>query len=304
MTASNVCVAICTHNRPTQLRALLDGLVAQDTQQTFPVIIIDNGFDPAAPIVEAFQDRLPITLETIPEEGLAAVRNRALQLGLDKGCEFLVFIDDDEVPTQSWLSALIQCQDDTNADLVFGPVLATYHGTPPNWVTAGGFFERWGDTPGSGNALIRLGCLPRDPSDWFQHAFALTGGEDAEFFDRLMVDGATRAIAPDAIAYEDTPPARTTVRFIWRRGVRDGVVIARRIGLSDATFGSKLLAGMQKSLAKLGYALNHFFWAIFTPWRAVKAIGDLGSALAIPLYALGYRFEFYGQKPKRNRNYR
>ncbi len=294
MNKTKVCVAICTYNRPTQLKALLDGLLLQDYGAPVPVIIIDNGTVPASEVIAPYVNRLQLSLERIPEAGLAAVRNCALRSALEIGCEFIAFIDDDEVPVPNWLTALVQKQSETNADLVFGPVLATYHGAPPNWVVEGGFFERWGDTPGTGNALIRLSNLPKAEADWFQPAFALTGGEDAEFFDRLMAIGATSAIAPDAIAHEDTPPSRTTVRYIWRRGLRDGVVIARRIGLRDTSAFYKVLAGTGQTLAKLAYALNHMTWAMFSPWRGVKAMGDLGSALAIPLYAAGYRFQFYG----------
>jgi succinoglycan biosynthesis protein ExoM len=291
MSPPKVCVAICTHNRPRQLAALLDGLLAQ-SHPDFAVIIANNGTEAASEVLTPYRDHLRITYRHITQTGVVAVRNLALQIGLDQGCDFLAFIDDDEVPVPDWLAALLRKQAETGADLVFGPVLATYHGTPPAWVTKGGFFERWGDTPGSGNVLIKLATLP--DADWFRDAYAQTGGEDIEFFDRLMENGATRATAPDAIAHEDTPPERTTVRYIWRRGLRDGVVIARRIGLSDRAGLAKFGAGATQMLAKLGYAANHLFWTPRQPWRAVKAAGDLGSALAFPLYALGYRFRFYG----------
>ncbi len=296
MTAPKVCVAICTHDRTDQLRALLEGLAAQSYPYSFPVLIVDNGADPAEEVAEGFQRRLRIVYEPNPEEGLSAVRNRALQLALDHRCDFLAFIDDDEVPEEGWLLELMKRQKETGADLVFGPVLATYPHAPPKWVTEGGFFERWGDTPGSGNALIRLAALPEDAGHWFLPAFGLTGGEDADFFDRLMIHGARSAIAPDAIAHEHTPPERTTVRFIWRRGMRDGAVIARRIALSDRPWGRKVLAGTGQALAKLGYALNHMVCGMFESWREVKAVGDLGSAAAILLYGLGWRFQFYGQR--------
>lgn len=295
----SVCVAICTHDRPVQLRALLDGLLQQTYAQPFPVIIVDNGTIPAADIVQRYRDRLRIVLDPISQAGLAAVRNRAMQLGLDHGCDFLAFIDDDEVPVPGWLTALMRAQHDSQADLVFGPVLATYHGTPPKWVTDGGFFERWGDTPGSGNALIRLEILPANPKEWFLDVFGATGGEDADFFDRLMDKGAVHAVAPKAIAYEDTPPERASLRFIWRRGVRDGAVIAQRIALRDRPLGAKILSGASQFGAKLGHASNHFFRALFTPWRAIKGIADIGAAWAILRFALGHRFHFYGPKPTR-----
>ena len=105
-------------------------------------------------------------------------------------------------------------------------------------------------------------------------------------------------MAPNAIAYEDTPPARTTVRFIWKRGVRDGAVSAQRIAMKDWPRHRKIMQGGRLLLAKLGHALNHFFWSPLAPWRGVKGVGDIGSVLAILLFALGHRFHFYGGKPK------
>jgi glycosyltransferase involved in cell wall biosynthesis len=293
-----LCVAICTYDRPVQLAALLDGLLAQQGVPPFLVVIVDNGTMPAATTVAPYRARLPIVLDRIPAAGLAAVRNRALQLGLSQGCIALAFIDDDEVPVAGWLAALLARQAETGADLVFGPVLATYHGTPPGWVIRGGFFERPGTTPGSGNVLIRLNVLPPDEAAWFLADFGQVGGEDAEFFDRLFTMGASRAVAPDAIAYEDTPPSRTSVRFIWKRGVRDGAVSAQRIAMKDWSRPRKLAIGARQMLAKLGHALNHFLWSPLVPWRAIKGIGDIGAAWAILLYALGHRFHFYGRNPK------
>ena len=294
-----LCVAICTHDRPRQLAALLDGLVAQTIKTPFLVLIVDNGTQPASGTVAPYLSKLPIVLESIPQAGLAAVRNRAMRLGLEHGCADLAFIDDDEVPVPGWLRALLSRQDETGADLVFGPVLAKFHGTPPGWVTAGGFFERPGTTPGSGNVLIRLGALPASEADWFLDVFAAVGGEDAEFFDRLCDGGAVKVTAPEAIAHEDTPPSRTSVRFIWRRGLRDGAVIAQRIALRDWPRHRKLAFGARRFGEKLGFALNHFFWSWRTPWRAIRGVADLGSAWAILLFSLGYRFHFYGRKPGR-----
>jgi hypothetical protein len=47
--------------------------------------------------------------------------------------------------------------------------------------------------------------------------------------------------------------------------------------------------------AKLGYAFNHLFWSLSTPWRFHCAMADLAAASGIILRALGVKFAFYGK---------
>lgn len=293
-----LCVAICTYNRPRQLAALLEGLAAQDVEIPFPVVIVDNGTDAATPVIDRFRDRLAILSERIPSPGLAAVRNRALELALELDCEFLALIDDDEIPPPHWLRAFVECQRETGADLLFGPVRATFPDTAPEWVVEGGFFNCTGNTPDSANAFIRMKILPENRAKWFRPQFAGLGGEDADLFGRLLANGASKARADAAILSEDTPAERTTARYIRRRGLRDGAVAAQRIALRDDwAWHRKFRAGAWHALAKFGYGLNHLFWTPRTPWRFVRAQADFAAAWAVVAFACGRRYHFYGAPP-------
>ena len=61
---------------------------------------------------------------------------------------------------------------------------------------------------GAGNLLIRRAVLEEMTAPWFDPAFALTGGEDHEFFLRLKRAGERFAWADEARAYGDVPETR------------------------------------------------------------------------------------------------
>jgi hypothetical protein len=84
-------------------------------------------------------------------------------------------------------------------------------------------------------------------------------------------------------------------RYIWRRGLRDGVAIAQIIALRSQSRTSFAAMVLYRTGAKLGYAFNHLFWSLSSPWRLHRAIADFASALGIMLRALGVKFAFYGQ---------
>ena len=105
-----------------------------------------------------------------------------------------MFIDDDEVPSPEWLKHLAACQQAYGADVVSGPVIPHFMSEVPQWITAGRFFERPRYATGTvlpeartGNVLIRMEVFHR--IGLFDDRFALTGGEDMDFFVRLYESG-------------------------------------------------------------------------------------------------------------------
>ena len=75
---------------------------------------------------------------------------------------------------------------------------------------------------GSGNILFRRACLEDLPKPYFDPGFALTGGEDRDFFVRLRARGRRFAWADDAIAYAYVPASRTSLDWILSRAYRVG----------------------------------------------------------------------------------
>lgn len=102
-----VSVAICTRNRPEQLRRCLDSLRALDPPPEtlaagFEILVIDNAppDDATRRIVEGFPG-IRYVLE--PKPGLNFARNRALR---EARGDILAFVDDDVVVDRGWLGGL------------------------------------------------------------------------------------------------------------------------------------------------------------------------------------------------------
>jgi succinoglycan biosynthesis protein ExoM len=289
---TKLCILICTCDRPAFLEQLLEEITGQADE--YPVVVVDNGLRSSEAVVIRFGARLKLTYDRLVAKGLVVARNRAIGLALGHKPEFLVFIDDDEVPLPGWLSSLIRCLEATGADIVTGPVVPEFLAPPPPWVIRGNFFFR---EPGiaTGNLALRTSCLPISPDHWFNPAFNFLGAEDEEFLKRLITNGAVYAATDAAVVKEFVPADRVRRRFIWRSGFRDGIQEAQltrvRIRSRARRFG-RALTGWG---TKMGYGCNHLFWSVTTPWRANVAMRDFAAASGILLGTLGVRFRFYGQ---------
>ena len=90
------------------------------------VLVIDNDPEASArPIVERLAGTLrPGLVRYVhePKPGIAAARNRALREAASSA--LLVFIDDDEVPSERWLEQLVDLQRSSGAAAVVGPVIS------------------------------------------------------------------------------------------------------------------------------------------------------------------------------------
>lgn len=97
-----VTIAICTCNRPADLRVCLQAIGRLDPGPG-EVLIIDNSAGDPATKAAALEFGARYIVEPAP--GLSRARNRAL---VESNCEFIAFIDDDAIPDAQWLSHLIE----------------------------------------------------------------------------------------------------------------------------------------------------------------------------------------------------
>ncbi len=128
MTMPRVSVVIPTYNRLQRLRCVLDGL----QQQTYPlaqceiIVVSDGSTDGTNAYLETLQTSLPIIPVIQANQGVAATRNHGLQHATG---EFVLFIDDDVVPTRGLIAAHMQTHTTSTDDIVvLGPML-----TPPDF---------------------------------------------------------------------------------------------------------------------------------------------------------------------------
>jgi succinoglycan biosynthesis protein ExoM len=292
-----VSILICTFNRPELLRKLLQALAPQARQHESTVVVVDNGTEPSEAIAAAFQKDMNIVYQRLAAPGLVSARNAALRLALSRKPEFLAFIDDDEAPEAGWLSGLIERLEESGADFATGPVIPDFAAPPPRWAVKGEFFEKSGETHCTSNLIMRTACIPADESQWFRPEFNFSGGEDKEFLARLAAGGAVHTVAKAAIVKEVVPASRMKSSYIWRRGLRDGVVLAEIISLESTSRAGFVAGVIFRAAQKLGYALNHLFWTVKSPWRFNNAMSDLAAVGGILSHSMGLKLAFYGSQP-------
>lgn len=208
----------------------LDRLIfAHHTPPEIEVIVVDNDPNCSAQaychqLRSQFQWSLKYFSE--PQRGISYVRNKAVaEARLE--ADFILFIDDDEVPEPNWLDELLIAQQTYHADVVAGPSLPFFPlAETPKWVIKGKFFEaprfRTGhllEYTGTNNVLIRAQIL-RDLGKVFDDRFAITGGEDTHLFMRLYRAGYKLIWADAAVVHEWIPQSRINITWILQRGYR------------------------------------------------------------------------------------
>jgi succinoglycan biosynthesis protein ExoM len=226
----SICIATC--QRPGGLRRLLDGIAAQQFRKNpaprIRVVVVDNAPDSGAlHVCAALRDHFPYPLVYLhePRRGITYARNAAVIHGRHDA-DFIVFVDDDEVPEPSWLDELLWVQRRFGAEVVAGPVLPHFAFDAPRWAVQGGFFERPRHPTGhrllaaATNNVLAAGHLFHGLDEPFDHRYALTGGSDYDFFEGLARTGRRIVWADDAVVHEWIPESRATVSWVMRRQYR------------------------------------------------------------------------------------
>lgn len=152
------------------------------------------------------------------ENNIATGRN----VVLDSATHNLVaFLDDDEYPTEHWLSELVAVQQECQSVVVAGPVVPVFEDACPKWVKTTDLHNVRGrinkgqiTKTGTGNVLIDSG---RIENERFTRSFGQTGGSDTEFFLRLHDKGHLMHWASEAMVYEDIPADRAQTAYLLKR---------------------------------------------------------------------------------------
>ena len=251
--AERVLIAIPTYKRPKSLARLLDAIAQLEQGADISVLVADNdaqdhqGFDLCQTLAPSY--RWPLRAVIEEHRGIAQVRNRLVAEALKSDAQFLAMIDDDEWPEPGWIREFLKAQRITGADVLQGSILFAHKGDGPNLVPdirhATGPIEL---PEGAGNLLIHRIVLERTASPWFDPAFALTGGEDLDFFVRLKRAGWRFGWADKARALGDVPVLRADWGWALRRAYSNGnsdmrVLLKYRPGLVQLVTESLKTAG-------------------------------------------------------------
>jgi succinoglycan biosynthesis protein ExoM len=227
----HITVCVCTYNRRNHLIKLMNGLQDQKSHGLFrySMVVVDNDCTGSArQTVEDFRRHSSISISYLiePEQNIALARNKAVA---NAEGDFIAFIDDDEVPDGSWLINLLHAYDEFGADGVLGPVLPYYEVNPPKWIIDGKFYERlshrtgdvlhWTNTR-TGNVMLRRDIF-NDGDNRFRREFG-SGGEDRDFFRRMIAKGFCFVWCAEAPVYEAVTAERCTRSFMLRRALLRG----------------------------------------------------------------------------------
>jgi succinoglycan biosynthesis protein ExoM len=226
-----ISVCICTYKRPEMLRRLLQTLEQQNTAGAFSygIVVADNDQLRSAETTVlnfAKSSRIPTIYSSEPRQNIALARNKAIA---HADGDFIAFIDDDEFPDDAWLVTLLAACNRYRASGILGPVRPHFDSPPPKWIIKGRFCERPEPPTGTvmdwekcrtGNVLFRRELIKNDPEPF--HLKFGTGGEDKDFFMRMIQGGGTFFWCNEGFVFETVPPDRWTRLYMVKRAMLRG----------------------------------------------------------------------------------
>ena len=242
---------IPTHNRSERLIAALESVIRQDLPAADweCVVVSNNSTDDTVARFGDFAARYPgLNLRLVTEDGpgVSYARNRGLA---ETSAPLLVFIDDDERINPGFLRAYADFFDaHPDAVVAGGRIIAEYVTGRPAWLS--NYTEMpianpmdFGDAvrpfpagrvPGGGNMAFRRSAALRyggfDPS-LGRVGRMLIGGEENDFFERLMRGGETCWYVPGAVMWHIIPPEKLTESYFRRLCYNVGVSQRLRAGM-------------------------------------------------------------------------
>ena len=242
---------IPTHNRSERLIAALESVIRQDLPAADweCVVVSNNSTDDTVARFGDFAARYPgLNLRLVTEDGpgVSYARNRGIA---ETSAPLLVFIDDDERINPGFLRAYADFFDaHPDAVVAGGRIIAEYVTGRPAWLSK--YTEMpianpmdFGDAvrpfpagrvPGGGNMAFRRSAALRyggfDPS-LGRVGRMLIGGEENDFFERLMRGGETCWYVPGAVMWHIIPPEKLTESYFRRLCYNVGVSQRLRAGV-------------------------------------------------------------------------
>ena len=242
---------IPTHNRSERLIAALESVIRQDLPAADweCVVVSNNSTDDTVARFGDFAARYPgLNLRLVTEDGpgVSYARNRGIA---EPSAPLLVFIDDDERINPGFLRAYADFFDaHPDAVVAGGRIIAEYVTGRPAWLSK--YTEMpianpmdFGDAvrpfpagrvPGGGNMAFRRSAALRyggfDPS-LGRVGRMLIGGEENDFFERLMRGGETCWYVPGAVMWHIIPPEKLTESYFRRLCYNVGVSQRLRAGM-------------------------------------------------------------------------
>ncbi len=259
MSRADIDVCICSYKRAEiadTIRAV--GAQAGLDEVKIRLIVADNtatGEMREIASCAAAEAKLHLCYIHAPASNISIARNACVDAA---EAEWIAFLDDDEIPCEGWLRALLDEAARGRWDAVLGPVRAIYPDAVPRWTLAGDFHSVrpvWVRgiirTAYTGNVLFRRALALRAGLR-FRIELGRSGGEDEDFFYRFADAGGRIGYAAGAAVFERVPRDRVSLRWLVRRNFRAGQSHGARLERRKLWSVYVLVASLKASFCALG----------------------------------------------------
>ncbi|MCZ2291210.1 MAG: glycosyltransferase [Burkholderiales bacterium] len=237
-------VALCTHNHCDRLERSLRELAAlRSPRRPWELLLIDNGCTDGTPALlarHAWPTGWQVRVVREDKLGLSNARNRAIR---EARGEYIIFMDDDETADADWLCAYERLIDQEQPDAFGGRIRVQFEDMRPAWLQDEllGFLGelqradsvvRLVDPHTSfygGNFGFRRSVCERIGD--FDSALGRkggdnTGGEEVDFYRRLLAGGFSVWWTPEAIIHHRIQAAKLERSYFldlhYRQGSMEG----------------------------------------------------------------------------------
>ncbi len=230
----DVSVVICTYNRAESLRDTLDSLLVQRGADalSYEVVVVDNNSrDMTRDVAESYAKNHPrIRYAFEGRQGVAFARNTGIKES--KG-EIIAYLDDDVIADPDWLAGLWKCfTEEKDAVSVGGRVARKWNCEKPVWYSEelggclisqefGSARKEWKSSKHmvTANMAFRRVAFERFGTfrtELGRRGESLVGGEDSEFYHRLVKNEAKVFYEPRALVYHKVEEDRLTREYMRR----------------------------------------------------------------------------------------
>ncbi len=240
-----ITLAMCTHNHADRLKRTLEDIRQLEPPiNPWEILIIDNASTDETPKLLAASNWHPpgISVRIIqePRLGISYARNCASQNAKGK---YVLYVDDDETPNPKWIRAHEQNILTHEPDALAGPIHVLFeHGERPSWLQDEllGFLgnldygdDQWLTDPAThcytGNLAVKNKIFAKIggfDTDLGRRGQVNTGGEDTEFYRRLIAHGCKVRWVADAIInhriHTDKLRRRYFLELHYHQGMAEG----------------------------------------------------------------------------------
>lgn len=259
MSQPRVVVAFCTYNRAERLPGLVAALRTQRCDEPFEILAVDNNSaDGTQQVLRQLAMLEGLRLRFVKEttQGIVPARNRVLTEA--SSAEYLLMLDDDEIPAPGWVQAGISALRDEGLECAGGRVRVRFEpGDRPRWLGDEllGFLAEvdHGDQPfrivdvstpvWTANVAYQTSLfadgLKFDPR-YSRVGKGVGGGEDVVMFETLVRKGRRMGYRPDMVVEHCVEAWRLRRRYFLRLHYTSGL----RAGMYSTQVSGRTFLGV------------------------------------------------------------